>query len=37
MTLTSEYFLKRKGVVDSEFLMSVSYSFNVIKIAAVST
>ena len=36
MTFTSEQFLKRKDIVESKFLRSVNYSFNVIKIAAVS-
>ena len=37
VTFTSEYFLKRKNLVESKFLMSVSYLFNIIKPAAVST
>ena len=37
LTFTSESFLKRKDIVESKFLMSVIYSFIVIKIAAVST
>ena len=37
MTFTSEYFLKRKDIVESKFLIPVNYSFNVIKIAAMST
>ena len=37
VTFTSEYFLKRKDLVESKFLMSVNYLFNIIKPAAVST
>ena len=37
MTFTSEQFLKRKDLVESKFLIPVNYSFNVVKIAAVST
>ena len=37
MTLASESFLKRKDIVETKFLVSVNYSFNVIKIAAIST
>ena len=31
MALTSEWFLKRKGIMESKFLISVNYSFNIIK------
>ena len=37
MTFTSEYLLKRKDIVESNFLISVNYPVNLIKIAAVST
>ena len=37
MTFTNELFLKRKYIVESKFLIPVNYSFNLIKIAAVST
>ena len=37
VTFTSEYFLQRKDLVESKFLMSVNYFFNTIKSAAVST
>ena len=34
---TSKWFLKRKDMLESEFFISVNYSFSVIQIAAVST
>ena len=37
MALTSEWFLKRKGIMESKFLISVNYSFNIIKIVAMRT
>ena len=36
MTFASDKFLNRKDIVESKFLISVNYSFNVIKIVAVS-
>ena len=37
MAFTSGKSFKRKDIVESKLLISVNYSFNVIKIAAVST
>ena len=37
MALASELFLKRKDIAESKFLISVNYSFNVMKIDITST
>ena len=36
MTFASEQFLKREDIVESKFLILVKYSFNLVKLAAVS-
>ena len=37
MALACELFWKRKDIAESKFLMSVNYSFNVMKIDTTST